>query len=336
MMLTIQQLESVCKSPQPALLLKHPLEPPELPFEETFYPFGFPATVRSNSDCVLERYREMWGQFSKQHNTDPIRVDAQLVKESSEECPPEPKYWIMMPLFTCVADPDNVCTVDLDHCHAKIVVSRGAIQHRLYAHHYLLGTPVCCVATTHATPIHAGCVALEGRGVLLCGDSGAGKSTLSYACARAGWTYVSDDATYLLNGGSERMMTGNCHQVRFRPSAAELFPEIAGLEITPRVVGKPSIEMPTAMMPHITCTQTTRVDFIVFLNRHAGEQQQLIPFRKDVARQFMRQVLYGSAITRAVQYAAIERLLAIDVLELRYTHLEWAIHRLQTLVEKGH
>jgi len=76
--------------------------------------------------------------------------------------------------------------------------------------------------------VHAGCAALDGRGVLLCGDSGAGKSTLTYALARAGWAYVTDDCSFLLNCGKRRMVTGNCNQVRFRPSAGELFPEVAG------------------------------------------------------------------------------------------------------------
>jgi hypothetical protein len=335
-MFTTQQLESACGSLQPAEFPKHPLEPPELSFEETFYPFGFPATVRTNSDCVLEQYRDVWGQFTRQHDTDPIRVDAELVEGETLECPPEPVYRIMMPLYTCVADRDNFCIVDLDHCSAKVSLSRGALNHPLYLHQHVIGTPVSCVATTHATPIHSGCVALDGRGILFCGDSGAGKSTLSYACARAGWTYVSDDATFLLNGGSARMVTGNCHQVRFRPEAAKIFPETAGLEITPRASGKASIEMPTASMPHLDCAQTIHVDFVVFLNRNTGETQQLVPYRKDVARQFMRQVLYGSAVTLAAQYAAIDRLLATDVLELRYTQLDWAIRRLQTLVEKGY
>ena len=109
-------------------------------------------------------------------------------------------------------------------------------------------------------------------GVLLCGDSGAGKSTLSYACARSGWTYVTDDCSFLLNSGTKRLVTGNCHQVRFRPSAAEFFPEVRGLEITPRAVGKPSIELPTAPMKHITLAQSAKVDFIVFLNRHTGRR----------------------------------------------------------------
>ncbi len=65
--------------------------------------------------------------------------------------------------------------------------------------------------------------------VMLCGDSGAGKTTLSYACARAGWTYICDDASYLLNSGTDRTVMGTCNQVRFRPPAVELFPELLGL-----------------------------------------------------------------------------------------------------------
>jgi len=88
----------------------------------------------------------------------------------------------MQPLLMCVADADNYSVVDLECCQTKIVISRAALRHRLYAQYFLLGSAACCVATG----IQAGacrCVALDGRGVLLCGDSGAGKSSLSYACA---------------------------------------------------------------------------------------------------------------------------------------------------------
>ena len=142
-------------------------------------------------------------------------------------------------------------------------------------------------------PVHAACVALDGHGILLCGDSGAGKSTLSYACARSGWTYVCDDGLYLKNCGSGRVGTGDCHHVRFRPSAAELFPEVQGLDITPRAAGKPSIELSTAPMSYVTRAQSTHIDFIVFLNRHAGGAPELRPYRADAARQWMRQGLYG-------------------------------------------
>ncbi len=77
------------------------------------------------------------------------------------------------------------------------------------------------------------------------------------------------------------------------------------------------------------------MDFIVFLNRHSGAPPDLLPYRKDVARYFMRQVLFGSAKSRETQYEAIDRLLAVDVFELRYTDLDWGVCRLQKLVREG-
>jgi hypothetical protein len=88
-------------------------------------------------------------------------------------------------------------------------------------------------------------------------------------------------------------------------------------------------------MTHIATAQTARVDFIVFLNRRTSSPPQLVPYRRDVARQFMRQDLYGSAELLDTQYRAIERLLTAEVFELRYTDLNWAIDRLKTLVREG-
>lgn len=45
--------------------------------------------------------------------------------------------------------------------------------------------------------LHAGCVAREGRGLLLAGTSGAGKSTLTAALVRDGWDFLTDDMVFL-------------------------------------------------------------------------------------------------------------------------------------------
>jgi hypothetical protein len=216
------------------------------------------------------------------------------------------------------------------------VLSRAALQNTLYRKHFFLNaSPLSHVATRFTTPIHAGCVSLNGKGVLLCGDSGAGKSSLSYACARAGWTFVSDDASYLLNGGDGRTVAGDCHHVRLRPTAADLFPEINGMKVTPRAAGKPSIILATAELPQLTCEPTARVDYMVFLNRRAAGPPKLQPYSKEVARNFLRQVQYGGAESLAAQYREIERLLKVDVLELRYTEMDWAIRRLEKLTREG-
>jgi HPr kinase/phosphorylase len=48
---------------------------------------------------------------------------------------------------------------------------------------------------TDATTLHASCVALDGRGVLICGASGGGKSTLALELMSRGAALVADDRT---------------------------------------------------------------------------------------------------------------------------------------------
>jgi len=333
--MTVQEIEHACDNMQPPDFRRQDIQTPELTLRGRFFPHGCPIEVKTNSSVVLELLEEKWGKFGQQHDTEPICMEVSVVKGGSNACPPEPSYRIALPLFFTVADADNYSVVDFQRKTAQICLTEAALSHRLYVNYFLLGTPVTCIATHYLTPVHAGCVALDGRGILLCGDSGAGKSTLSYACARKGWSYISDDGSFLVNDGKDRTVTGNCHQVRLRPTAAELFHEIEGLKVTPRAAGKPSVELPTANFPRLRCENATRIDYIVFLNRRANGRPKLVPYRKDVARYFMRQVLYGLPETMAIQYEAIERLLTVEVFEMRYQDLDWAIDRLRTLVQEG-
>ncbi len=88
------------------------------------------------------------------------------------------------------------------------------------------------IEARHFCPIHAACIALNGRAVLLCGNSGAGKTSLAYACAKKGWTYLSGDATYIVRNRPDRTVAGRPFSIRFRAEARELFPELS--EFAPR------------------------------------------------------------------------------------------------------
>ena len=265
MPMTIAEIESACDASQPLDFSRHMLDVPEPSLRQMFYPLGFATEIRTNSVEVLFQAEEIWRVFQKQFDTEPILVDIHVVESASMECPPAPEVRIIQPLLVTVADAANYSICDLSRNATQMVVSRATLCHKTYLRYFFLeSTAGCHIATRYATPVHAGCVTLDGRGVLLCGDSGAGKSTLSYACARSGWGYVSDDASFLLNCGSQRTVIGNCHYLRFRPSAAELFPELAGLEVTPRAAGKPSIELPTepsarscACLLHILITSSS-------------------------------------------------------------------------------
>jgi hypothetical protein len=335
-MMTLKEIEAVCDAQQSLGFSKHGSELPDLRLKKMFYPLGFSAEMSTNSSEVMDLFEQRWGVFEKRHENEPIRIDVHVVEgDPSTECPPTPVFRIMLPLMTAIADANNYSVIDFERNSATISVSRTTLQHKLYLKYSLLGTAGCCVATRYATPVHAGCVSLEGRGVLLCGDSGAGKSTLSYACARAGWTFTSDDGSYVSNDGNDLTVTGDYQKIRFRPTAEKFFPEVKGLEISRRAEGKASIELSIAPTSHILCAQTAQVNFIVFLNRHSGRPPALVPYRKDVARYSMMQTLYGLPETRALQHATIERLLSIDVFELRYSNLDWAVERLQKLVREG-
>jgi hypothetical protein len=332
----IQEIDLAQESDAPSQSERHELEGPELSLQRMFYPYGFPLEVRTNSAEMMVMMEETWGVFEKSFDDEPIRTDIRVVESDATECPPAPSYRMMQPVLTAIADKDNYLLADLSAGRTYVTLSTTALRFKLYLQFFFLElTAGNQVGTRYATPIHAGCVSLHGRGVLLCGESGAGKSTLSYACARAGWSYVTDDCSLLLNGTTRNLVTGNCHKVRFRPTAAELFPEVAGIDLTPRAGGKPSIELPTGPMQNIVRSQLEEVNYMVFLNRQSGEEPGLVPYGKDAARQFMRQVLYGTKETLAVQHQAIERLLKVDLLELRYSDLDWAIDRLRMLVEKG-
>jgi hypothetical protein len=336
MQLTVEEIESACDASQDLDFSTHQVDAPKLSLSAVFYPSGFPVEVSTNSAEILSFCEGMWSVFEKRFDTEPVRIDVHVVESDVTECPPTVKYRKLERTLVMVADGENFGVVNLGRNHSQIRITQAAMRYKLYVQQCFLSVASGPhLATQYMTPIHAACVAMDGRGILLCGDSGAGKSTLSYACARAGWTYVSDDASFLLNCGTGRMVSGDCHRVRFRPTAAELFPELIGLELTPRMTGKPSIEMPTSAFPNMHCAQTTNIDYIVFLKRGTDGPPELRPYRKDVARYFMQQILFGTLETLAVQHRTIERVLTAEVFELRYSGLDWAIQRLEKLAREG-
>jgi hypothetical protein len=335
--MTVEEIESAHKAGRLLNIRRNAFEVPDLKLHKMFYPLGFPVEVHTNSAEILSIFAELWGMFKKGFEREPVQVEVHVVDSGSKECPPGTQARHLMPYVTIIADASNYSLANLEQNFTKVVVSTAAVANKLYLRqHFLYASPLGHIVTRYATPVHAGCVALGGRGVLLCGDSGVGKSSLSYACARAGWTFVTDDMTLLLNDGDDREVTGDCTRVRLRPTAAELFPEINGLKVAPRAAGKPSIEMRTAEMPHVISATSTAVDFVVFLKRHSEGKAELHPYPKEVARYYMHQSLYGPADSIAMQHKVVERMLTAEVLELRYSDLDDAILRLRTLVREAH
>src|ERR1700678_1182130 len=224
----------------------------ELPLRRTFYPLGFAVEIITNDPDVLEAAEESFGHRRLRRGHAALQVRIGISEGGSSKCPPEPTRREYNHLYSLVADGDNQALLDLKTCTGFVWLKKSALNNRLYFRYNFLEKVVYLLLGASAvTDIHAACISKNGKGILLCGDSGAGKSTLAYACARAGWTYTSDDTSYLINGSDVPRVIGHSHRLRFRPAAKDLFPELASREVTPRMEGKPSIEIPVSELPHI-------------------------------------------------------------------------------------
>jgi hypothetical protein len=308
-----------------------------LPYRAVFYPLGFAVEVITNEEAVLAIVARCWGGLHQLHTNPMLQVRIIVSEGGSAECPPAPVLRAQHNLLSVVADAYNHAVCDLTQGLSLVWLNYAALQHPKYlCYHFIETAALVLINTSYAIPIHAACVSRYGHGMLLTADSGVGKSTLSYACARTGWTFISDDGSYLLCNGDRPRVVGNCRQVRFRPSAKELFPELHGRDLTPRIKGKPSIEIPTSELQLITAEQAT-IHSIILLNRHPSAVTELVPLPRGIASQHFSAVLnqYPTEVVRESQTAGLQQLSEVDVYELRYWDLQPAIDCLELLARSS-
>jgi hypothetical protein len=306
-----------------------------LPLRAVFYPMGFAVEIVTNSLEVLAAAEESWGQFVQVFSRRTIELRLGVMDTGSTECPPEVIYRAHRNLRTLIADQDNFCVCDLTQGFAFGWLTRAAVEHPNYLRYYFLeaANSFFLIDSSCVTLLHAACVKMAGHGVLLCGDSGAGKTSLAFACVRAGWTYLSDDLVLLAEGGEDHVVIGNPHMFRFRDSAADLFPELIGERISPHAVSKPTIEFSSERVPQINIADKCRVSYIVFLNRRDPDPPGLVSYPRDLAKRWF-ELGVDADEHREARLAAIHNLLTVEILELRYSDLDFAVEELEKLVLK--
>jgi len=78
--------------------------------------------------------------------------------------------------------------------------------------------------------LHAGCVFRNGSGILISGGSGQGKSTLTYALAREGFSYMSDDAVFLKANGKNPEVFSFPEKLKLDSGSCSFFSEFSELQ----------------------------------------------------------------------------------------------------------
>lgn len=304
----------------------------KLPLQRTYYPFGFPVEIATNSEDVLAAADRNWRAFRQMFNTEPIRLRISVLDTDSEMKLVEPVLRASRHLMMKVGTMDDFAVCDMNRRFAFCWISKATARNHAYVHtHYIDGLAMWPLHFRDVTPIHAACVVKNGLGLLFCGESEAGKSSLSYACARKGWTFVTDDLTELVRGWDTTTVLGNPHRVRLRESATALFPELAGIPITVRANGERAIELYTAEHPNLNIATLSRVDYILFLNRRPDVPSTLAPLSGDKALRWFEQVLVLDECAQE-QAKSLERLLSAEIFEFRYSDMDSAVAELECLV----
>jgi energy-coupling factor transporter ATP-binding protein EcfA2 len=304
----------------------------DLPLRRTFYPLGFAVEIATNHPDVLEAASNSFGHRRLRHGSATLEVRIGISKGGGPECPPEPTRREYNHLYSLVADAENQALLDLKTHTSFVWLNTSALKNRLYFRYNFLEKVVyLLLGSSVVTDIHGACVSKNGRGILLCGDSGAGKSTLAYAGARAGWTYVSDDTSYLINDSDIPRVIGHSNRMRFRPAAKALFPELAHCKLTPRMEGKASIEVPVSELRQIVTTTEANVHAVVYLNRHPSASGRLVRLPEGTATERTRKELYSAGEIRAKHEKILEMLSRIPTFALRYSEFDQAVQQLERL-----
>jgi hypothetical protein len=327
-------------SSEPQVMAKDPLlAATPLPYHGLFYPQGFPVSVASNSAAVLRAAGESWAGCEKWFDTSPVEIRCLVDGSGAESEPPFPVFRALGHQLVWVSDTGNFASCDLrDGMGCAWVTEAVAADSPYFRYHFLEAMVYNLLATMHTVPIHAACVALDGRGVLLAGDSGAGKSSLAYACARSGWVFVSDDASSLLRSGHDRRVIGNPGVFRFRDNASGIFPEFAGFPGSKRGAGKPTVEVKTASLPAIRTAPDCMVEYVVFLRRPGAEPgaAKLTPVSAEDAVESLFLNYWPPELPAGLEgRSAVERLVGAGAYEMHYRDLDAAVGCLERLLRNG-
>jgi hypothetical protein len=305
------------------------------PFAATFYPFGFPVKVSSNSEAVVAIAYNEWHAWQQAFDDPPIELLFSVSATRHDHRRPHP-FSANKHSFTIRPDANSSAWGDTRTRKATGLMHESTVDDRPYfVYHFLDAMAFQLITSLNFTPMHGSTVARNGRGILITGDSGEGKSSLSYACARRvgtdRWTFVSDDASHLLRRrAGERLIVGAPHHVRLRPDAPQLFPELAAFQPAMRGNGKLSLQIPTSQLS-IATSPSVPIDSIVLPHRvsaaHPNAPARLEKIAKDLVRDYCAQWFYHwDPPVLAEQQAAFEEMLkGARTFSLQYSDLDAAV-----------
>jgi hypothetical protein len=289
------------------------------------HPLGYPVDIVTNHEAVRAAARKSWGSWPALFDhAPPMRFEIETHDGLAPRTVPHfeaPAGWLRFS-----AGNHNFAVFELEARTGYMSVGGSALRDEAgFRHHWLEALVLTALDSVFFTPLHAACVAREGAGTLLCGDSGAGKSSLAYACARRGWTLVSDDAVHLAPG-PESIGVGGSNVIHLREPARALFPELDVVDAGAAPNGKQAIEIDSAAHG-LTTARSAVASRCFFLRRRPGPVA-VRSFPAAAAIQYFLKYLLPRDTTAAERH--LHKFLSAEPSVLEYEHMDDAIAVLES------
>jgi hypothetical protein len=260
-----------------------------LPLGGHFFVAGSVWEVKSNSQEILQAMRETFDQVDSGRGQPDlyVRFHVDFAVEDALLWA-EPHFRALDHLYYATYGPSDSMLVDQLGRRVIGSFSPAVASDLSYWKQTLL--PILlgiASASIGVTPVHCACVVKSGSGLLLAGESGAGKSTSALSLSLSGFSYLSDDCTYLSRTSLPRTSlsrTGAGMQawglptpVKLLPDAVSHFPELVSRKPVRSLNGELAFTVDPTEMFNVRRCLSCEPRWLVFLERKEDSRPVIKP-----------------------------------------------------------
>jgi hypothetical protein len=258
-----------------------------LPFHAECLIAGARCLIATNSTDVLESTARWRTKTRQPHRAASFEMEV-LVDSAMDNTAHNASFFRgHRHLVFAMLPPRSVVTYDLLRRRVHAVLSAAAARDRSFWNNVLLPITIGVLGTTvGVVPLHSACLDHNGSGVLVAGASGAGKSTLAAALAGCGFSFVSDDWTYISKNGSTLVAYGLSAPVKLLPDSVRFFPYLKDIAPRRTLNGELAYEIDPSRATGFSVNYMSYPRRVLFLERTLKPGCDFVPCRSEYVREF--------------------------------------------------
>lgn len=262
-----------------SLLSGPPGRGPHLPLVAQFVVTGIVWEVSTNCQQILGMLHDVFQSKANEFSSPDLKL-ALHVDFGLLECarPAFPYFRALEHLYYGAFGPED--SILVDQLNNRVVGSFSEAMARDVAYWKRVILP-CLVGITSScvgvAPVHCACVVKDQFGLLIHGESGSGKSTLALSLAMNGFSYLSDDCTYISPSKSGLRCWGSSAPLKLLPEGVAYFPQLAVMLPGQSLNGEVAFEVDPVEIFGVQRSFSCDPRWLFFLERTHESRAEFLP-----------------------------------------------------------